>query len=121
LLRHEIRDDEPRNSSRLRKTENGSGPAIGLSRYTARSAHRGGRWAKSFQRPYRLPNCAFDILEMDVDALGTDNFEQVGEIRAAMIDSGIKAELVDDETASIRTAGDADRTAFLDLSHLSDD
>jgi hypothetical protein len=72
------------------------------------------------QRPYRLLHRAADVLEINVDAVGTCGFELFCKIGRAMIDTGIKAELFGYEPALLGTAGDSNRPASCDLADLSD-
>ena len=46
------------------------------------------------QRQHRVEHRAADILEIDVDAFRAGGLELLGEIRRAVIDAGVEAELV---------------------------
>ena len=63
---------------------------------------------------------AADILEINVNSLGTSGFELLCKIGRAMIDTSIKAKLAGNEVALLSAAGDPDRMASLDFGDLPD-
>src|SRR5215510_13467015 len=106
----------PRRSRRLRNTENMSGPGIGV---VLRDEPAYGNARKIVeQRPHRLLHGAADVLEINVNALGTSGFELFCKIRPAMVDTSIEAQLAGDEAALLDAAGDPDRAASFDFGDL---
>ena len=73
------------------------------------------------EREHRVPHRAADVLEIDVDALRAGGLELLREIRRAVVDGGVEAELLDQRSALVGAAGDADRAAALDLRDLADE
>src|SRR5262249_31710799 len=54
---------------------------------------------------YRIPDCATDILEVNIDSIGAGRRELAGELRRAMIDCRVEAELIAHECAFCRATG----------------
>src|SRR5665213_4292804 len=73
------------------------------------------------QREHRGLDRAADILEIDVDPLGTGGGERAAEIAAAMVDASIEADLARHIAAFVGAAGDADNAAAVTLGELSGD
>ncbi len=71
------------------------------------------------QRPNRLQDGAADVFEIDVDSVRTSARERRGEIRRAIIDTGIEAEFLNDVAALDRAAGNTDDPAAFDLGDLA--
>ena len=82
------------------------------------AAHRHAR-KRVEQREHRLEHRAADILEIDVDALRAGVLQLGGQIRIAVVETGIEAELLHDVVALVLAAGDADRACALDLGDLA--
>src|SRR5262249_59423995 len=57
------------------------------------------------QRPHRPLYGTADVLEVNVNALGTSGFELFCKIGRAMIDTSIEAQLADDEPALLCATG----------------
>src|ERR1700733_4042022 len=71
-------------------------------------------------RKHRLEHRAADILEIDVDALGTSLFQFGRQMRIAMIEAVIEAEFASDVIAFVLAARDADGAGALDFRDLPD-
>src|SRR5262249_7473047 len=108
----------PRRSRRLRNTENMSGPGIGV---VLRDEPAYGNARKIVeQRPHRLLHGTADVLEINVNALGSRGFEQFCKIGRAMVHTSIETQLAGDEAAFLSAAGDPDRMASFDFGDLPD-
>ena len=68
-----------------------------------------------------LQNRAADVVEIDIDALGTMLPEGASDVFGFVIDSGIEAEVFDDIAALLGAPGDADDVAVFDFGDLADD
>ena len=69
---------------------------------------------------HRIEDVAADIIEINVDPLGTMLLEApCFDVLGLVVDRGVEAELVDDVLALLGAAGDADRVATLDLGDLA--
>ena len=62
-----------------------------------------------------------DILEIHIDAIGTDGGELCGQIGRTVIEAGIEAELIDDVITFRLPPGDADHAAPVQPGNLADD
>ncbi len=63
---------------------------------------------------------AADVLEINVNALGTRGFEQFCKIGRAMVHASIETQLAGDEAAFLSATGDPDRMASFDFGDLPD-
>src|SRR6187455_225735 len=73
------------------------------------------------QRETRLENVAADIVEIDVDAVGSRRPQRLEGRAVLVIDRGVEAEFGRQPLALVLAAGDADDVAALDLRDLPDD
>src|SRR5262249_4757241 len=64
---------------------------------------------------------AADVLEVDVDAIGTRGLQRGLQIVGLVVEARVEPELVDDVPALLRGSGDANRPASFDLRKLADD
>src|ERR1700733_6054649 len=83
------------------------------------AAHRHPR-ERSEQRKHRFEYRAADILEIDVDPFRAGLLQLRGQIRIAMIEAVVEAELALDVVALVLATGDADRARALDPGNLAD-
>ena len=72
------------------------------------------------QRQDRLGDVTTDVLEVDVDPVRHRLGQPAREVRVAVVDRGVEAELLQQRPALLRPAGDADRPGALELGDLPD-
>ena len=69
---------------------------------------------------YGVEDVAADVVEVDVDALGSGLGERRPDGARLVVDAGVEAEIGDDVAALLGPAGDADGAAALDARDLAD-
>ena len=67
-----------------------------------------------------VENVAADIVEIDVDPVGTMRAQALANVLGLVVDRRIEPEFVDEVAALRGAAGDADRAASLDFCDLPD-
>src|SRR5205085_12593291 len=72
------------------------------------------------QRQHRAPHLTADIFEIDVDPIRALVTQVLPKIRSAMIEANVEAEFLSQVARLLRSAGNADHPATLELSHLTD-
>ena len=70
---------------------------------------------------HRIEDLAADVIEVDIDPLGTMLPQRLLDVFGLVVDGGVEAQIVDDVLALLGSAGDADRVAPLDLGDLTGD
>src|SRR5215207_10204386 len=126
-LRLEVPDDETANGEALR--QDGAEDRGGAVRSRRQLGHvvvgdepaHGHAREVVEEREHRIPHRAADVLEIDVDALRAGGLELLREIRCAVVDGGVEAELLDQRSAFVGAAGDADGAASFELRDLADE
>ncbi len=69
---------------------------------------------------HRRQHCPADVLEIDVDPVGTGRAQRCLEIVGLVVDTRVKTELVDHVAALVRRTGDSNRSTPYDLGQLTD-
>ena len=70
---------------------------------------------------HRVEDLAADVVEVHVDPVRAQLLERGANVIALVVDRRVEAQIVDEEPALLRAAGDADDATALDLRDLSDD
>src|SRR5262249_3204320 len=122
LFSGEVRDDESTQEQPFAQYRKHIGPGHRGRRIVLRDEPAYGNARKIVeQRPHRPLYGTADVLEVNVNALGTSGLELFCKIGRATIDTSIEAQLTDDEVALLCATGDPDRMASFDFSDLPDD
>src|SRR5467141_2656244 len=95
--------------------------AVGLAQVVSRNKPAQGDAGKRVQAPqHGVEDLAPDVLEIDVDALRSRLGQTVRQPARFVVHARVEAEFLDGVAALFASAGDADRTAALDLRDLPD-